>query len=59
MGRNSILTSDVALNEMTTHIMKSEQKQSISYQSYIGNIKVEKSANKEQEFWHKLFQQLL
>lgn len=45
----------MALNEMTTHIMKSKQKQSISYQSCIGNIKVEKSAYKEQEltFWHR------
>jgi len=32
--------------------MKSEQKHSISYQSCIGNIKVEKSAYKEQEFLH-------
>ena len=37
---------------MTTHPMKSEQKHSISCQSCNGNIKVEKSADKEQEFWH-------
>jgi len=52
LGKKFNLTSDMALNEVTTHIMKSEQKHSISYQSCIGNIKVEKSAYKEQEFLH-------